>query len=210
MSLPFLDRPFSGRKRSESDRPSDLPSLWGLPAVCATLRLQVGLGFQEPFDHVEVAHVHRQTQSRVASEVQKGAKEASNGSIDACSSPTNTMQLKVHAMGSSALFKERAFAFAVGGIFGPTKLQHQLNFTQLEMFPRLFEVDSLCLLVFPAAKACRRSSTTLKMRSFSLQRSGGSSLPCLRPQYRLLKPQCDPPPPSHRRGRRGAARTGLG
>ena len=60
--------------RAENDRPSDLPSLWGLPAVCATLRFQVGLGFREPVDHVEVARFGCHMQWSEASEVQKGAE----------------------------------------------------------------------------------------------------------------------------------------
>ena len=80
-----------------------------------------------------------------ASEVQTGAEKASNGSIHvlllegstAKDYETQTLSGSLgccfHAMGTSPLFKERAFAFAVGGIFGPTKLQHQLT---------LFKMDS--------------------------------------------------------------------
>ena len=52
-----------------------LPSLWGSPAVLA-LRFQVGLGFGEPFDHVEVARFGCHMQRRVASEVRRKLQTA--------------------------------------------------------------------------------------------------------------------------------------
>ena len=86
LCLPFLDRPFRAENDRKSDRPSDLPSLpslWGSPDVLATLRLPLGLGFGEPFDHVQEARKCRHKQWSEASEVQKGAEEASLSSIHA-------------------------------------------------------------------------------------------------------------------------------